>query len=210
MTYTLEEKCWIWLATLRGLGDKALRGLVEQMGSAEAVRRAAVQSPADLPLDDKVRAQMARTMSPDYLDRLAAALDRRGVVAVTPPHPQYSSLLAQLPDAPVLLYAKGDLSLMQSPGLIAVVGSRSATRYGQKMAYQLARDLALEGVTIVSGLARGVDSYAHQGALAAGGKTIAVLGCGVDVVYPPENRALYDQIAEQGLLLSEYLPGQSR
>ena len=207
MTYTLEEKCWIWLATLRGLGDKALRGLVEQMGSAEAVRRAAVQSPADLPLDDKVRAQMAKTMSPDYLDRLAAALDRRGIVAVTPPHSQYSSLLAQLPDAPVLLYAKGDLSLMQSPGLIAVVGSRSATRYGQKMAYQLARDLALEGVTIVSGMARGVDSYAHQGALAAGGKTIAVLGCGVDVVYPPENGALYDQIAEQGLLLSEYLPG---
>lgn len=207
MTYTMEEKCWIWLATLKGLGDKAFRSLIEALGSAQAVRQAALQSPGDLPLEENVKAQMARTLSPDYLDRLAAALDRRGIVAVTPMNPQYSGLLAQLPDAPVLLYAKGDLSLMQSPGLIAVVGSRSATRYWQKAAYQLARDLAMQGVTIVSGMARGVDSYAHQGALAAGGKTIAVLGCGVDVIYPPENGALYDQIAEQGLLLSEYLPG---
>ena len=209
MTYTTEEKCWIWLATLQGVGDKALRKLVDRFGSAAAVRRAAMQDPESLApeMNEKARKDMVRTLAADYLERLAAALDRRGITAITPVHHDYSTLLAELPDAPLLLYAKGDTSLMNAPGLIAMVGSRSATNYGKKCAYNLARDLALQGVVIVSGMARGVDSYAHQGALAAGGKTIAVLGSGVDVIYPPENEELYHQIEAEGLILSEYLPG---
>lgn len=209
MRYTQEEKCWIWLKTLPGAGNKAIRSLVNRFGSAFAVRRAAMDDPGSLApeLNEKTRQEMDKTLTQDYPDRLAAALDRRGITAITPVSEYYSELLAKLPDAPLLLYTKGDVTLLNQAAMVAMVGSRSATNYGKKTAYSLAQSLADEGVVIVSGMARGVDSYAHQGALDAGGKTIAVLGCGVDVIYPPENEELYHRIEENGLIISEYMPG---
>jgi DNA processing protein len=119
---------------------------------------------------------------------------------------EYPAQLVSMPSAPDALWVSGGL-VDEDAVAIAIVGSRRATPYGLDMAEQIARDLAARGVTVVSGLARGIDSAAHRGALAAGGRTIAVLGSGVDVVYPPENRRLARQIAERGALVSQFAPG---
>jgi len=120
--------------------------------------------------------------------------------------PDYPQLLHELTDPPSALFIKGDTNLLQLPQ-IAMVGSRSASRSGLETAQQFASHLASSGLVITSGLALGIDSAAHRGALQANGKTIAVLGTGLDRVYPARNRELAHQIAEQGLLVSEYLPG---
>ncbi|HYK88604.1 MAG TPA: DNA-processing protein DprA [Acidobacteriota bacterium] len=120
----------------------------------------------------------------------------------------YPALLAEIHDAPLVLYARGNLDLLGQP-CIAVVGTRKPTFYGLQMAEGLASDITCRGVAVVSGLARGIDAAAHRGCLAAQGRTIAVLGCGIDVVYPREHRQLTRQIAEGGLLLSEFPPGTS-
>jgi DNA processing protein len=109
-------------------------------------------------------------------------------------------------DPPTLLFCRGDLSLLAAI-MVAVVGTRKPTPYGMAVAEKLSGDLAGLGVGIISGMARGIDTAAHQGALRAGGKTIAVFGCGVDMVYPTENRKLYDEIAAKGLLVSEFPMG---
>ncbi len=119
---------------------------------------------------------------------------------------EYPSRLAEIPDAPATLHVRGRL-LDEDALAVAIVGSRRATTYGLEVAETLAADLAARGVTIVSGLARGIDSAAHRGALRVGGRTLAVLGSGVDVIYPPENRRLAVEIAERGALLSQFVPG---
>jgi DNA processing protein len=115
----------------------------------------------------------------------------------------YPKLLLEIPDPPLLLYCRGQLQFLNRPAL-AVVGSRNATAQGVRNAEQFARAFSEAGLTIVSGLAQGIDAAAHRGGLAAGGSTIAVLGSGADVVYPPANAALTAEIAERGLLLSEF------
>ena len=126
--------------------------------------------------------------------------------ALSPADARYPSRLAEVPDAPATLHVHG--ALVDADALaVAVVGSRRATPYGLEVAETLAADLAARGVTIVSGLARGIDAAAHRGALRVGGRTLAVLGSGVDVIYPPENRRLAAEIAERGALLSQFAPG---
>jgi len=118
----------------------------------------------------------------------------------------FPSSLAEVPDAPATLHVRG--ALLDADALaVAIVGSRRATPYGLEVAETLAADLAARGVTIVSGLARGIDSAAHRGALRVGGRTLAVLGSGVDVIYPPENRRLAAEIAARGALVSQFAPG---
>jgi len=119
---------------------------------------------------------------------------------------EYPSRLSEVPDAPGTLRVRGRL-VDEDTLAVAIVGSRRATPYGLEVAETLAADLAARGVTIVSGLARGIDSAAHRGALRVGGRTLAVLGSGIDVIYPPENRRLADEIAERGALLSQFAPG---
>lgn len=127
------------------------------------------------------------------------------LLRLTPRDARYPALLAAIPSPPDL-WVRGTLERDDALA-IAVVGTRRATVYGLEAAERLAFDLAAGGVTVVSGLARGIDTAAHRGALAAGGRTIAVLGCGVDVAYPPENRALADEIAGHGALMSQFAPG---
>jgi DNA processing protein len=121
---------------------------------------------------------------------------------------EYPSLLQEIYDPPLLLYARGQLDLLSRP-CIAVVGTRRPTIYGLQMAQGLGSDLGSRGIAIVSGLARGIDAAAHRGCLEGKGATIAVLGCGIDVVYPREHQQLTKKIVENGLLLSEFTPGTS-
>ena len=128
------------------------------------------------------------------------------VVTLTQDDPRYPRELLLHADPPELLHAEGDLSLLERPR-IAIIGSRHPTPYGHRIAYEAARTLASQGLVIVSGLARGLDARAHRGALDAGGGTVAVLGTGIDVIYPKVNRALQQEIRDKGLLLSELPPG---
>ena len=125
---------------------------------------------------------------------------------LTPDDPLYPKSLLLLRDPPKVLYARGDLSVLDLP-IAAIVGSRQPTNYGIKIAYEAAREAARAGIVVVSGLARGLDGRAHRGALDAGGQTIAVLGCGFDVAYPRQNLDLLETIPAHGLLLSELPPG---
>jgi DNA processing protein len=157
--------------------------------------------------DAATRFVAARPSLMRQIEREWEAAVREDVRIVPRDDDEYPALLATLPDAPVLLYVKGS----PSPGRVgvAVVGSRRATRYGREMARRVAGGLAAAGVVIVSGGARGIDTYAHRAALDAGGSTIAVLGCGFSHVYPPENQELFDRIAEAGAVLSEFPVGMA-
>lgn len=131
---------------------------------------------------------------------------KQEVQRITPGMPEYPALLTEIKNAPKELYYTGDAGLLKKR-CVAVVGSRSTTQYGRKIAADISKKLAVKGVTVVSGMARGIDTCAHRGALDAGGTTIAVLGCGVDICYPEENKKLRQEICEKGLVVSEYPPG---
>jgi DNA processing protein len=138
--------------------------------------------------------------------QLCAAARRADIDALPWGHPDYPPLLAAIPDAPFVLWLKGPSSCLAKPA-VAVVGSRAATPYGLEAASRLAGDLASAGVLVVSGLARGIDSAAHRAALAAGGDTVAVLGSGVDIIYPPEHLLLAAEVTLHGAVVSEFQPG---
>lgn len=140
------------------------------------------------------------------IDRDLRTLDRIGARVITLNDSEYPELLRHIPDAPILLYARGPLR--PGPRALAIVGSRRASVEGANLAGKIAETLSFAGITIVSGLARGVDTAAHTRALGGSGKTVAVLGCGIDVCYPPENKVLLQKIAQEGLLLTEYIPGE--
>jgi DNA processing protein len=147
-------------------------------------------------------------MDKDVRESITAAMDKINKCdadVITLYDSCYPSALKHTADPPIVLYCRGKLE--RDEVCVAVVGSRRATWYGLDMAKRLSRELAVRGITIVSGLARGVDSQAHKGALEGGGRTIAVLGCGVDRAYPPENRELMNKVMENGAVISEYLPG---
>ena len=179
------------------IGPITYRQLIARFGDAEAALRA---------LPDLARRggrALAITPVADAEAELAA-LDAIGATIVFIGTPAYPVLLAALESAPPVLSARGDHGLLDRPA-VAIVGARNASAAGARFARQLAADLAAEDMVIVSGLARGIDAAAHQGAMAGG--TIAVVAGGVDVVYPPENAALMAEIAEKGLILAEQRPG---
>ncbi len=141
----------------------------------------------------------------DFAETRLEAYRAKGINFITRWDSTYPEMLEQIAQPPWLLYFKGNVSLLERP-CIGMVGTRTPTAYGKKVAFQFAQELSASGMTVVSGLARGIDSEAHKGALKEyeAGSTIGVLGCSLDVVYPPENTALYTQIAEKGLILSEF------
>ena len=143
-----------------------------------------------------------------YLKEHEDCLAQRGISFVGIKNEKYPALLRQIPDPPLGLYILGKLP-EDALTCVSIIGSRKSSDYGLDVAYALSKDLAQSGVVIVSGMARGIDSMAHKGAIDGSGKTMAVLGCGVDVCYPPENRALMDRIRQNGCVISEYYPGTS-
>lgn len=189
-----------------GLGPVFIRRLLDGLGSASAALRAsaaeinrASRCGPDRAARFVVEFEGAKALADDEL-ALAAGL---GVTIVARGAEGYSPLLAELPDAPPLLYVKGRLDAAEDRYAVAVVGSRKCSQYGIEQAARFGGVLAGAGLTVVSGGARGIDSAAHRGAVQAQGRTIAVLGCGLAECYPPENRELFDRIAAQGAVVSE-------
>ncbi len=196
---------WVALSLVPGLGPVGCRRLLDHFHTPRAVLSA---SPAELSRVAGVQARQLNNLSTvdewrRQGERQLQALAAAGACALPLDDPAYPDRLRQLPDPPVVLYLRGNPALLSAPG-IAVVGSRAATSYGRRIAFSLAGGVAGAGLTVTSGLALGIDSEAHAGALAVAGNTVAVLGCGLDIFYPPANRQLAQKIAEQGALVSEY------
>lgn len=195
---------WLTLVLTPGLGPRNIRRLLEQFGSPAGVFRASRKQLTSIAgLQPRVVDALENRTAATFAKREESLLVSAGATLICWDDPRYPELLRNIPDAPPLLYGKGNVALLEKPA-IAVVGSRASTAYGKGVARDIAAQLAREGLCVISGLALGIDTAAHTGALDAGGDTVAVLGCGVDVVYPPQNRKLYDRIAASGLLLSEY------
>ncbi len=200
MTYSRRARALIFLSQAESLTPRGRRLIDEKLGGPE---NALENFSSDLRRLTGDRAYRELAAARDRgADALIGDLEKAGVRAVTADDAEYPEKLRTIPDAPELLYVRG--TLPDGPAL-SVVGSRHNTRYGRDCAFRLSRDTAACGVWIVSGLARGIDTAAHQGALAGNGKTAAVLGCGIDIVYPPENKELAEQIvASGGALISEF------
>ena len=180
---------WCW----RVAADWLRRGDLPDTVARRLLAACARQNPAE---------PDARSLAADAIRRAQAA----SIAAIPWSDPAYPAALTAIADPPPVLWTRGHAGTLSAPS-VAIVGSRAASPYGLAVAEQLALDLAACGLVIVSGLARGVDSAAHRGALAAGGVTVAVLGSGVDVVYPPEHAALATTIAASGAVISELVPG---
>lgn len=198
-----EELHWLALVLVPGLGARRARHLIDRYrGPVEIFRASCSELEAG-----GVPGSVARSIASGCTFEDAASQHQKmrecGAFLVPYLDPRYPRLLREIYDPPVALFARGRIELLDTV-MLGVVGTRRPTPYGLAVAERLGADLARASLTIVSGMARGIDTAAHRGALAAGGKTVAVFGCGLDRVYPVENRRLAEQIAQEGLILSEF------
>lgn len=201
--YLPHTRYYLGFNLVPGVGPARLARLIAHCGSVEAAWRADALDLAMAGLDARSSAALLASRPRIDLDAELERAARAGVSLLTIEDAGYPSLLRAAPGAPPLIYVRGGLAAADD-WAVAVVGTRSPTSYGREVAHRLSHDLALSGVTIVSGLAIGVDSIAHLAALDAGGRTIAVLGSGVDLPYPWRNRGLAERICAQGALISDY------
>jgi DNA processing protein len=186
-----------------GVGPRHFRALVEHLGSPSAVLDAAIGRLQEVPgISAKLAARVAAARRECHVDHEVAECQRLGVRLLTCDAADFPAALRRIPSPPAILYLRGEL-LPRDALAVAIVGSRHCTHYGLRQAERLAAALARTGFTVVSGLARGIDAAAHRGALAAGGRTIAVLAGGVGNIYPPEHAELADQVIGSGALVSE-------
>ena len=207
MDEAARKEYWASLALrhCRGLGARSGARLARHFGSAYA----AVQAREQWGEAGVNKGQAAELATGSWRVTAREEWDRARDISATIvlwTDPEYPALLRSIIDAPLVLYCRGDLSLLQSPGF-AVVGSRKATRHGRSVAEYMSRCLSACGIAIVSGMALGIDRVAHEAALARVGRSIGVLGTGIDVLYPPDNMAAFDAMEHRGLLISEFAPG---
>jgi DNA processing protein len=196
---------WLWLRAIEGVGDATSVKLVQVWNSPEAVRAASIDELIEGGCSRRLAAAIHRgpdTEARRRIDRECSAIERHRIRILSVLDRAYPARLKMISDPPPLLYVTGTLT-DQDELAVAIVGSRKASPSGRLVTEELSHDLAFAGITVVSGLARGVDAAAHRGALTANGRTIAVLGCGIDRTYPPEHDRLRKQIEEHGAVLSE-------
>ena len=205
MMLSNETKSLIHLSIIPGVGIQTIQALLQAFSSAQNALEATSQELAEVDgLGPHLCRQLTEGRARVPIDREIELIRTHNCRVITIHDEAYPSLLKQIEGCPLLLYIKGELPPEDALG-IAVVGSRSPTEYGKTIGYQISHELATHGVTVVSGLARGIDTCAHRGTLEAGGRTIAVLGNGLaSPVYPEENRPLVDEIVKDGALISEF------
>jgi DNA processing protein len=201
-----EELHWIALRLVPGLGTRKAAQLVNQFRTPQAIFRASVSDLEAAGLSGAVARSIASGCTFEDAVAQQEKMLETGTLGIPITDARYPERLREIFDPPVLLFVRGRVELLATL-MIAVVGTRRPTTYGLAVAERLSTDLARAGVTVVSGMARGIDTAAHKGALAAPGDTVAVFGCGADVVYPSENRKLASEIAAKGLLLTEFPMG---
>ncbi len=198
---------WIWLSRIEGISPKFLWDLVQKYKDPknlwnktkeELILDGIKETYADIIIDNQFRIN---------LDKYLKFMKTNNIEIITIYDKQYPDKLKVIYDPPVVLYVKGSKEILKEKG-ISIVGCRLCSKYGENMAKKLAYNLSLNNINIISGLAKGIDSFAHRGSLMANGKTLAVVGCGLDRVYPQENRNLFDKIINNGgAAISEYIIG---
>lgn len=200
-----EREFSYWLCNIEGIGRVTAGRLLKRAGSAQAVYEMKEQELAGLlsaaQLKSFQRARKEKNVKQEY-----QMLLKRGIRFLPVSDPEYPARLKEIPDAPQGIYVRGGLPEEGTPS-VAVIGARMCSEYGKQSARYFASALAAAGVQVVSGLARGIDGISQEAALDCGGRTYAVLGCGVDVCYPAENGRLFDRIPARGGIVSEYPPG---
>lgn len=208
-----DIRYWLALRRAPDTGDVNIRKLVEYFGSPQKVFRADRKSLSASGIRNNAKIEALAKFFNSFsewaaIDDELGKVNRMGARIISLSDNDYPELLKNIANPPVVLYVKGTLQKDDAQA-IAVVGSRLATNYGLQQAEKLSCSLAQKGLTIVSGLASGIDSAAHKATIKAGGRTIAVLGCGLDVIYPPKNASLYFDIAASGAVISEFQLGTS-
>ncbi|MAS34491.1 MAG: DNA-protecting protein DprA [Anaerolineaceae bacterium] len=198
-----DHKFWLGFSLVSGIGPRRLTNLLNYFGDLSAAWRASDAQLHQAGLESGVRANLLHLRATLDLERELERVQSSGAQMVTLGDNDYPAPLKTVPDPPILLYIRGVL-LPSDQNALAVVGTRKPTHYGLEAANKLSGALAKQGTTIISGLAHGIDTAAHQGALAANGRTIAVLGTGIDQVYPADNRKLAQEIVANGALISEF------
>lgn len=204
--YTLEDYYWIWLCEQPGIGPAKRGALLKACGSVAAIYEADLAQYMAAGLREEQAVQLDRSKDLEPVRRRCQEWANQGIFVLTRAHAMFPESLCHIYPSVDRLFGRGDMELL-STRCVSIVGSRKCSSYGAGAARYLGQRLSKAGYTIVSGMASGIDACAHQGALDARGKTIAVLGCGIDICYPKGNLRLYEKIARWGLILSEYPPG---
>ena len=198
---------WLSLSLTPGVGSILIKRLLERFKTPEAIFRAPEKELLKIEgLGEKVAGEIRKGPLEKRVEREFNLLKESGGTILTFKDEAYPKRLRDIYDPPALLYVRGELR-KEDELAVAIVGSRKTSPYGRWITEKVSQELVHQGITIVSGMARGIDSIAHQGAISRGGRTVAVLGCGVDIIYPYENRNLFYQIIDQGAVLSEFPMG---
>ena len=201
-----DQKYWLGFSLVSGIGPRRLTHLLNLFGDIETAWKASEKALHNAGLEGQVFTNLIKQRRNLDLEKELAKIHDAGAWLLTAGDETYPEMLRHVPDAPLVMYGKGTL-LPVDQNALSVVGTRKSTHYGFESAFKLAHAVAQQGVTVISGLAHGIDTAAHRGALKAGGRTIAVLGCGIDHVYPADNKELAKAIVENGALISEFPVG---
>lgn len=201
-------KYWVWLSRIEGLGPIKIKSLLEKYKTPEKIwnlnKSELIQTKG---IGENIANNILKREYRENLEQYIKYMERYNIGIITIKDKDYPKDLLHIYDAPAILYYKGDKELLHT-NMIAIIGCRDCSEYGKEVSMKFSQELAKNGITIISGMAKGIDSYSHIGSIKAGGKTIAVLGSGIDIIYPKENRLLYDKILSTGgLILSEYVIG---
>ena len=202
----MDKRYWVGFNLVKGIGAVRLQALRDHFGDLTLAWQAPLEALQAAGLSLKLAERVAQIRANVDLEKYMAKVAAQGIHILTWEDELYPMRLKEIDQPPPVLYVRGALTT-EDAWAVAVVGTRRVSAYGRQVAEELAAYLANNGVTVISGLARGVDAIAHQSALKAGGRTIAVLGCGVDRIYPPEHSQLAGRIIASGALLSDYAPG---
>ncbi len=199
---------WIWLSRIEGLGPIKIKELLKQYKTPENIweldKNKLMQTKG---IGENIANSILKKEYRENLEQYVKYMKKYNIGIITIEDKDYPKKLLHIYDAPAILYYKGDKKLLHTD-IIAMIGCRECSNYGKEVSIKFSYELAKKGITIISGMAKGIDSYSHIGCIKAGGKTIAVLGSGLDIIYPKENCLLYDEIlSAKGLILSEYVIG---
>lgn len=206
----MDEQCyWIWLSRIEGLGPIKIKKLLEIYKTPEQIWKLSKKELVGIKgIGEKLAEKILDLSYRENLNKYISYMQKYDIGIITIQDENYPEKLKHIYDSPVMLYYRGNKELLSNCKIVAMVGCRECSEYGKYVSKKFSYELAKKGICIISGMAKGIDSYSHLGCIGAGGKTIAVLGSGIDQIYPKENTALYNQILKtDGLILSEYVIG---
>ena len=201
-----DKKYWIGFNLIKGIGAVRMQALIQYFGDLEVAWKASPMELARAGLGKKLIERVIQAREGVDLEKLWDKIQKQGIKILTWQDESYPQRLKEIDQPPPVLYIRGDY-LPDDLFAVAIVGTRRVTPYGRQITEELSAFLAANGITVISGLARGVDAIAHQTTLKAGGRSIGVLGSGVDKIYPPEHRGLAEQMMQRGAIISDYAPG---